>query len=60
MSSLDVRILVCDREGCAEEFIHPTQYDGQGHVSLGQIRIKAQMMGWMFHRGRDICPLCKE
>ena len=55
MSSIQVRVLLCDARGCPRQFIHPVQLDGKGIVSEGQLRIAASEQGWKISRF-DLCP----
>jgi len=55
VSSIKVRVLLCDARECPNQFIHPMQLDGKGMVSEGQLRTAASEEGWKISRF-DLCP----
>lgn len=56
MTSLQVRIVVCDTEGCPEEYIPPIQYS-DGVVPVDVLMSSARRAGWESTPYGDICPL---
>lgn len=55
MSSMQVRVLLCDALECPNQFIHPAQLEGGGMVNEGQLRTAAGEEGWKVSES-DLCP----